>query len=187
MVDQREELSRSAPPRVFEEILRLLRGGAAQRSIYLAWDVGVLGIVLPELCAHLEDRADGADELWDRLRAVDALKAEGRLPSDAVLIASLLYAPMHEAVSGERDPAGAFEEFFEEMVERLTLPRRMRDRMRLIFAAQRRIESGRTAMLHKREFWQDAVTLYEVRCRAVGKPLPSGLGVGETKRRKRRR
>ena len=47
MVDLREELSRSAPPRVFEEFLRLLRGGAAERSIYLAWDVGALGVVLP--------------------------------------------------------------------------------------------------------------------------------------------
>ncbi|HMI90018.1 MAG TPA: hypothetical protein VK509_01585, partial [Polyangiales bacterium] len=65
MVDLRDELARSAPPRVFEELLRLLRGGAAERAVYLCWDVGVLGVVLPELSAHLEDQAEGSDELWN--------------------------------------------------------------------------------------------------------------------------
>ncbi|MGD8861323.1 MAG: polynucleotide adenylyltransferase PcnB [Myxococcales bacterium] len=173
MVDQREELSRCAPPRVLEEILRLLRGGAAHRSIYLAWDVGVLGVLLPELTAHLEDQAADAELLWDRLRAVDAMRADDRLPGDAVLIAALLYGPLHEAVVGTRDPSGAFEDFFEDMVERLSLPRRMRDRMRLIFAAQRRLDRGKIGPLRKREFFPDAVALCEIRCRSEGRELPA--------------
>src|SRR6185295_3192438 len=86
MVDLREELSRSAPPRVLEEILRLLRGGAAERSMYLCWDTGVLSVILPELTAHIEDEADGAALLWGRLMALDVMHGEGRLPSDAVLV-----------------------------------------------------------------------------------------------------
>ncbi|MEM9196078.1 MAG: polynucleotide adenylyltransferase PcnB, partial [Myxococcota bacterium] len=42
MVTHRTDLERSARPRVLEEILRLLRGGAAHRSTYLMWDTGVL-------------------------------------------------------------------------------------------------------------------------------------------------
>lgn len=175
MVDIRDELSRSAPPRVLEEILRLLRGGAAQRSFYIAWDVGVLGVVLPELSAHLEDQAEDAERLWDRLRAIDELQHEGRLPSDPVLIAALLYGPLQEAVAGVRDPASAFEEFFGEMVARLALPRRMRDRMRLIFAAQRRLERGGVSQLRKREFFADAAALLEVRFLSEGRPLPGWL------------
>jgi poly(A) polymerase len=172
MVDQRAELSRSAPPRVLEEVLRLLRGGAAHRSIYVAWDVGVLGVVLPELSAHLEDQAEDAEQLWERLAAVDRLHADGRLPGDAVLIAALLLGPLHEAVAGTRDPGGAFEEFFEEMVERLALPRRTRDRMRLIFAAQRRLDRGKFGPLRRREFFSDALSLFEIRCIAEGRELP---------------
>lgn len=172
MVDLRDELSRSAPPRVFEEILRLLRGGAAERSIYLALDVGVLGVILPELSSYLEDQASGADLLWERLRIIDELKKDDRLPGDTVLIAALLYGPLEEAVLDAEDPHEAFEEFFVDITTRLSLPRRLRDRLRLIFAAQRRLARGHNVGLHTRDFYEDACDLFEVRMRAAGKPLP---------------
>jgi poly(A) polymerase len=175
MVDLREELSRSAAPRVFEEILRLLRGGAAQRSIYLAWDVGALGVVLPELTAHLEDQAHGAEQLWDRLRAIDRMQAEGRLPGDIVLIAALLQGPLHEAMAGARDPSAEFDEFFADMVTRIALPRRVRDGVRWVLAAQRRLDRGQIGTLRKRELFADAAALVEVACRAEGRPLPRWL------------
>jgi len=182
MVDLREEMGRSAPPRVFEEILRLLRGGAAQRSIYLLWDVGILGVVLPELSAHIEDQAHGADLLWGRLAAIDTMKAEGRFPSDTVIAATLLYGPLEEAVLGASDPSDAFEEFFQEINVRLSLPRRMRDRMRLIFAAQRRLARGQRSGLRGREFYADACDLYEIRMHSEAKPLPPGWREGESQR-----
>jgi poly(A) polymerase len=175
MVDLREELSRCAPPRVFEEVLRLLRGGAAQRSMGLMWDVGVLGVVLPEVSAHIEDQARGAELMWGRLSAIDELKADGRLASDTVLMAALLYGPLEEAVVGSQDPQGAFEEFFQELNPRLAVPRRMRDRIRMVFAAQRRLGRGHSAGLRGREFYGDACDLYEIRLRTEGKPVPAGL------------
>jgi poly(A) polymerase len=175
MVDLREELSRCAPPRVFEEVLRLLRGGAAQRSIGLMWDVGVLGVVLPELSAHIEDQARGADMLWGRLSAIDERKADGHLPSDTVLMAALLYGPLEEAILGTDDPQAAFEEFFQELNPRLSVPRRMRDRIRLIFAAQRRFGRGNVSGVRGREFYADACDLFEVRLKAEGKQVPVWL------------
>jgi poly(A) polymerase len=182
MVDLRDELSRSAAPRVFEEILRLLRGGAAQRSIYLLWDVGALGVVLPELSAHIEDQARDADLLWGRLAAIDAMKAEGRLPSDTVLMAALLYGPLEEAVLGSTNPSEAFEEFFQEINVRLSVPRRMRDRVRLVFAAQRRLARGQRSGLRAREFYSDATDLYELRMSSEGKPMPHGWRDNESQR-----
>jgi poly(A) polymerase len=175
MVDLRGELSRSAPPRVLEEILRLLRGGAAERSIYLAWDVGALSVILPELTAHIEDQAEDAERLWDRLAAIDRMQCEGRLPSDTVLIAALLAGPLQEAMLGVRDPTSAFDEFFGEMVGRLPLPRRMRDRMRVILAAQRRLERGQIGPLRKRELFPDAASLLELRLSSEGRPVPDWL------------
>jgi poly(A) polymerase len=175
MVDQREELSRCAPPRVFEEVLRLLRGGAAQRSVGLMWDVGLLGVVLPELAAHVEDQARGAELMWGRLSAVDDLKADGRLPTDTVLMSALLYGPLEEAILGVSDPHAAFEEFFQELNPRLSVPRRMRDRIRLIFAAQRRFARGHASGVRSRDFYNEACDLYEIRLRSEGKPVPHGL------------
>jgi poly(A) polymerase len=175
MVDLREELSRCAPPRVMEEVLRLLRGGAAQRSVGLMWDVGVLGVVLPELAAHIEDQARGADLMWGRLAGIDAAKSDGRLLSDTVMMAALLYGPLEEQIVGSDDPQGAFEEFFQEINPRLSVPRRMRDRIRMIFAAQRRLDRKHSGGLRGREFYADACDLFELRLRSEGKSMPSGL------------
>ena len=49
MVACREDLAQAARPRIFEEILRLLRGGAAHRSMWLLWETGAMAILLPEL------------------------------------------------------------------------------------------------------------------------------------------
>ena len=46
MVSTREDLAKAARPRVFEEILRLLRGGAAHRSMWLLWETGAMSVLL---------------------------------------------------------------------------------------------------------------------------------------------
>src|SRR5262249_6675413 len=54
IVQCRSALGKAARPRLFEELLRLMRGGAgAERSIWLAWETGVLDVLLPELSAYL--------------------------------------------------------------------------------------------------------------------------------------
>jgi hypothetical protein len=76
---------------------------------------------------------------------------------------------------GVRDPAAAFDEFFGEMIGRLPLPRRMRDRMRLVLAAQRRLERGQVSTLKRRELFPDAAHLFELRLRALGRGIPDWL------------
>jgi poly(A) polymerase len=88
------EIPRCAPPRVLEEVLKLLRSGASRRSFELLRDVGALRILLPPVAEHLERAGPEAAER--HLRALDALDAHvrvGEIPSDAVLLAALL-APL---------------------------------------------------------------------------------------------
>ncbi|HKC58551.1 MAG TPA: CCA tRNA nucleotidyltransferase [Myxococcales bacterium] len=97
------EISRCAPPRVLEEVLKLLRSGASRRSLELMRDVGALRVLLPPVAEHLERR--GAEEAARHLRALDALDAHvrvGEVPSDAVLLATLL-APLPRG-KGPRGP-----------------------------------------------------------------------------------
>src|SRR5439155_25648077 len=89
-----QEIPRCAPPRVLEEVLKLLRSGAARRCFELLREVGALRILLPPVAAYLEK--SGLDEAERHLRALDALDAHvrvGEIPSDAVLLATLL-APL---------------------------------------------------------------------------------------------
>jgi tRNA nucleotidyltransferase/poly(A) polymerase len=50
----RSEISKCAPPRLLEEIHRLLRGGAARRSFELMVETGVLAVLSPYLAGLLE-------------------------------------------------------------------------------------------------------------------------------------
>ncbi len=68
MVSMRAELARAARPRIFEEILRLMRMGASHRSMWLLWEIGAMAILMPELSAFLDD-----DEATD-----DAASASSR-------------------------------------------------------------------------------------------------------------
>jgi poly(A) polymerase len=88
------EIPRCAPPRVLEEVLKLLRSGASRRCFELLREVGALRILLPPVAAYLERR--GPAEAERHLRALDALDGHvrvGEIPSDAVLLATLL-APL---------------------------------------------------------------------------------------------
>lgn len=172
IIDNRQELEKSAPPRVLEEILRLLRGGAAHRSVWLAWDTGVLHVVLPELAAYLDDQGPGTAALFGRLGAIDARTRDFGVPTDAVLLAALLLEPTEEAMDGEDDLVSAYDDFIATPAERLAIPRRMRDRMRLVMLAQRRLRTGRHASVMRRDFFPEAALLFSVDRVGRGESVP---------------
>ena len=192
MVDFRSELKRAARPRLCEELFRLMRGGAAHRSIYLAWNIGVLGELLPEVASFLDDDAPDSERTWKRLLAIDKRQRSQKLPSDPVLLAALLYGPIEEALDGVRDPSAAYEEFIEEISFRLALPRRIKDRIRLMVTSQRRLRSGKVGSLTRREFFPDAATLFAIDLEAQGQEIPDWAASPQTRdvrapRRRRRR
>ncbi len=168
----RGELARAAKPRILEEIFRLLRGGAAHRSFYLAWDLGVLAEILPELAGYLDDRAPDADLTWLRLAALDAQIAQGETISEAVMVSALLLGPLNEALDGARNQAAAFEWFMEEVSERIAMPRRLKDRIRLIIGSQGRLRSGKLGSIQTRDFFAEAAQLYALDCAARQQPVP---------------
>ncbi|HET7789022.1 MAG TPA: polynucleotide adenylyltransferase PcnB [Myxococcales bacterium] len=94
------EIPRCAPPRVLEEVLKLLRSGASRRCFELLRQVRALRILLPPVAAYLEK--GGLEEAERHLRALTALDAHvrvGEIPSDAVLLATLL-APLPRDARG---------------------------------------------------------------------------------------
>jgi len=173
MIDQRQGVARAAPPRTFEEVLRLLRGGASQRSFYLMWDTGLLAQMIPELAAYIDDAGDASEVVWKRLLAADRLARTGRLPNDAILLSALLLSPAEEYMEGEREPLLAFDSFIEDLAQRFTIPRRIRERMRLLVAMQKRFREGKVGNLVKREFFADSAMLYGMDCEARDVAVPN--------------
>lgn len=175
MVCHRESLRLASKPRVFEEVLRLMRGGAASRSIYLLWEMGGLSVLLPQLAAYLDDEGVESNGTWRALRAVDMLKKADSLPDDAVLLAALMRGPVEEWLEDAEDPSVAFEDFFRPITETLSVPRRIKDRVRLLIIAQRKLRRGRFGGMNRREYFRDSATLHAIECYAKGKPLPDWM------------
>jgi poly(A) polymerase len=102
------QLTLSAPPRVLEEILRLLRSGAAQGAFKMLRACRALEVLLPQIDEYLGPLNDPgpeamqrAERFWRLLEALDAqVNHSGYEPTTAVSIA-VLYQHM---VEREADP-----------------------------------------------------------------------------------
>jgi poly(A) polymerase len=169
----RESLALAARPRLSEEILRLLRGGQARRTIYLAWETGVLEVLLPELAALLYDDSEeegAAHRVWRLLDYIDKRTAEVGPLDDTVLWTLLLLEPMKEACDGARDRAAAVAEFLEPLIERIAISRRYADGMRRIVSVLPRLVSGRAGRFARTEMFQLAVEVAAAELRSRGEP-----------------
>jgi poly(A) polymerase len=173
MVGTREDLARAARPRVFEEILRLLRGGAAHRSMWLLWETGAMSVILPELAAFLDDQeatGEGAHRFYRRMDAIDALTRErGRPLGDVALWTLLLKENIDEACAGARDRGRAVSEFLDPVIERVTVPRRIADGVRRIVSILPRLEAGRVGRFGRTDLMTPAIEVLETDLRAMGR------------------
>jgi poly(A) polymerase len=173
MVSCRDALARAAKPRIFEEILRLLRGGAAHRSMWLLWETGAMAILLPELAAFLDDdeaTSGGGARFWAKMSAIDArTKALGHQLDDVILWAALLHEPMEEACAGARDRLEAMVDFLEPLIERIAMPRRIADGVRRIIAVQPRLAAGKVGRLARNDVVAPALDVLELDWMARGK------------------
>jgi poly(A) polymerase len=199
MVECRTALARAAKPRLFDELLKLLRCGAAHRAFWLLWEIGLLDVLLPELSTFLADQPEEEDTLWRLLDEVDRVTRERGAPLDeVVLVAVLLSEPLKEACQGARDRVEAAYRFLEAIVDRLNVPRRIAEPVRRVIAILPRLESGRTGRFQRTSLYPAALEIAGLYARARGEelldvepPLAQPAGATEpstpTRRRRRRR
>lgn len=186
LVHCRGTLAMAARPRLFEEILRLLRGGAAHRSIWLCWETGMLDILLPELSSYLYDTPSDSHRVWALLDRVDALVRSGEIVDDIVLLGMLLLEPMLEMCDGRRDRVVACQEFVEPLVERLAVPRRIADAIRRIVAILPKLAAGGSGKFARTPLYPLAAQLL-AQSRDVGTEVDAVAMPTKSARRKRKR
>jgi poly(A) polymerase len=165
----RGALAMAARPRLSEEILRLMRGGASHRSFWLALEMGLLDVLLPELAAFVVDAKHGAF-VFHLLSEVDERTKETGAPLDDVLLwAALLFEPLLEACAHETDRMRAALEFMEPVVERIALPRRIADGVARLAATFPRHQAGKASRFKKSPLYPLLVELTELRKRALAR------------------
>lgn len=166
-VQCRGALAMAARPRLSEEVLRLMRGGAAHRSIWLLWEMGMLDVLIPELASFVAD-SESDEVVWNLLSEVDRrTEVRGQPLDDIVLWTVLLLEPLLEACEGEADRLRAAHDFLEPIVERLNLPRRSSDSIRRVIAILPRMLEGKSSRFQRSALYPLALEVLEIRREAV--------------------
>ena len=163
---RREDIARSAPARLMDELYKLLRSGAAERAFRMLAERRLLEPISSEL------QARAADSLWASLAAVDAYRLRFESAPDtltnAVLLGSLL-VPLGPAGRAILQPQARNDSGKEPRMALGLLPIARRDveRLRHVLAFQRRLADttlsprARRALLHRGPF-QEALTWMEL-------------------------
>ncbi|HEX2165317.1 MAG TPA: polynucleotide adenylyltransferase PcnB [Thermoanaerobaculia bacterium] len=181
--DQRRQLEKAAPARLVEEVIGLLRCGAAARATQWLIDLALLEVLAPEAFAMVELAERGMGR-FDRVpAALDELAAGGRQLSDPATLAALLLPRVllarFDRESAAHRPMRRDEidllvaEEISPFLARLAVSRDRAGRMLAALTGfQRLIEPdlsprARSILAH-RAWFDDALALFEVLVRATG-------------------
>ncbi|MGE3174873.1 MAG: polynucleotide adenylyltransferase PcnB [Planctomycetota bacterium] len=176
MAEAAPDLVRAAPPRLLEEILRLLRGGHSLESFQLLRDVGALKSLVP-IVADFLGAAPQPQRVtfWRLLEALDHRVLEGKAPSNPVLLGSLFFCPVQVQTHGNphRSPTTIAEELLGPLGNTLRLPRRDAGCLKRICGVQHRfVQLGENRRFKVRGFvhgpyFEEALELFELRAEAA--------------------
>jgi poly(A) polymerase len=170
------DLARAAPPRLLEEILRLLRGGHALDSFQILRDVGALRTLLPVLADFLGSATiERRIAFWRLLEALDHQVLSGDTPQNGVLLACLFVEPVLAYVAAHpgRSAASVAEHLLGSLGNDLRLPRRDAGCLKRICAVQHRFASPDGQGFHLGgfvggPFFAEALQLFGLRAHAAG-------------------
>jgi poly(A) polymerase len=191
MMEHRAEIAKCAQARVSEEFYRLLRAGAAKRSMELLVETDLLEIFAPELARGLrpaagdvggpdvdaEEAAKRRARLWAYLGALDrSTDRRPTPPTNALILATLLLPPLREALDpgtrGIRDVGHLIARSIAPALERLKPSRRDSELARqLLLALRFMLPGGNPQKRHKlrgHEVYDDAVRLVDIIADAEG-------------------
>lgn len=179
MAEVAPDLSRSAPPRLLEEILRLLRGGHALESFQLLRDIGAIKVILPVIAQFLGDAPEeDRVRFWRMLEALDHQTLGGAEVPNPVMLGALFAEPVrvHAQSENRRSWTTVAEQLIAPFSGELRLPRRDAGCLKRICGVQQRFTvSGpkrfKTGSFLRDPYFSEALQLFELTCRATGEGM----------------
>lgn len=208
---QSGEIHKAAPARLTEEILELLRCGAATAALRSMKELGLLGELLPEAQVVLDAEAEGVGELAQVLPLLDQLVAGRREVRDGALLGALLLPvallrrreieASRKAPLSRRGLRRLVESVCEQFFGRLTIAKARAEEVAEAMVAFHRLgetrwDAAEQARFTRRAAFADALVLFEILVDATGeggellghwKALAETTGAAGPKPRGRRR
>lgn len=181
MLSFKDQLLRCSPARVHEEVMRLLSGGAAEASVKLMWESGVLDVLLPDLTDHLNRTKNLADDpLWKFLAALDAVDRTRRPISPGLLIGTAFWPILEERMASpdlaSMDYGMRIDRAVDSVTRNLRLPKRENALLKQVLIARRRLRAeagqkkrrGSLMRMLGKAYFPAAVAFAEIEMRASG-------------------
>jgi poly(A) polymerase len=185
MMEHRNDITKCAQARVSEEFYRLLRAGAAKRSMEILLEAELLDLLAPELARGLKSdpAAEAGDpeaealqrrreRLWAYLAALDRSTSRRTVPpSNSLLLAVLMLPPLRDALDPDSTGVGDIGQLvgqsIQPVLERVRASRRDGELARQILLAIRYILPSKNPRrkrprLAGREFFDEALRLCEI-------------------------
>jgi hypothetical protein len=162
-------ISRAAPARLYEEMLKLFLLGSARPVFTLLDESGLLAALFPGLGRMLNENGDHRAVLHTNLECLDRLYRNGLPPSPALFLAALFGPGLEEeTITRQRDGiphvqalSAACAVFMEEFCKIVCIPGRIGGQLRGILALQpslHRMPPRRPASLVGRPGFADAIS-----------------------------
>ena len=160
--DHRQDLVKASPPRVIEELYRLLSSHGSARAFRLLTELGAAQVLLPE--ADL-----GSDSIFAALERLDEHTGGHRDGAPQSLLLAVLFWPVVRqplAETGPCDYERLIQKLTHSVAERMNVARRDAIRARQCLATQVRFAeqpTGRVARRFcRRDFFDEAMTLRRI-------------------------
>jgi poly(A) polymerase len=176
------EILNAATPRIQEDLLRMFRGGAAAPAFDRMLELGMLEILLPELCEHLradlrEGEGNELEAMRAALRTADRWAQQERDIAPCVQMALLLAPVLMASISDTnvRDAGAQINDVLKPIAQRLAISRRDSERIRQILIAQGRLAPRAkrkrrfsVSAFVRRAYFLDALDLFELMAETTG-------------------
>lgn len=216
LIETKQEITKSAPARVLEEILRMLELGSSHSFFILLLEYGLLSSILPGIAAFAEET--GAEEAYGYLRELDdIIKESGKSLPRSVALSCLLFPLLEKEVdaifTGRKKPPhlGEIQTYAFSLIERtletfFRIPNRLKAETASVLTGQFRLtprekRKHRILRVPKDPNFHDSLSFLEIRARlepglqsillswreAAGNSVPTEEGSSEVNKRKRRR
>lgn len=186
LLNCKEEIVKSSPARILEELLRMLESGSSRPFFHLLQEYGLLRPLLPALSQELAE--DTAEVTLQLLQEIDSqIEKQNKTPDRSVLIAALLFPMFHRYLlehierDGRMPHLGQIASLADSLVEKafspfFKLPRRLQTGASFILTAQYRFvpldgKLRKPKTVHD-PFFSHSLALFKMRCALEPDLLP---------------
>ena len=184
--EHHDELVRSAPPRILEELYKILKSGAAGGIFRSFYETGVLATILPALHENIKAGLLSPELLFKYLDSLDNAEIGSFNLSNPVLLGGMLLALFDTPFSEPEEEVSELPTPSEPSINAViracpalqSVARRERERLRQILLAQRRFfkhsrntKKSSSATLLKRPYFCEAYQLFSIATDATGRGI----------------